>query len=143
MREWYASVTATFRPKRTDTLRPCAIECVGKRYVFDFCWVAEDHETYAGQRIWLAREMLCGWVPEEDLENMTPAGDYANAPDPAPLDIADERVYPIRVAPGDWMPTKDIIHSIKEGDKVHRFTAEEVKARTVDGFFYPFAGEEK
>jgi hypothetical protein len=67
--EQYMTVRGTFRPKRTDDLRPAAREYVGKRLLWNVAWKIEDG-PYEGQ--WAltpcADAAGFGWAPEEDVE---------------------------------------------------------------------------
>lgn len=76
----YATITATFRPRRADDLHPNAKPWVGYTGEWLASWVIEDGD-YAGQWAFTPREHLTpfpGWVPECDLV-LAEAPDYARA----------------------------------------------------------------
>ncbi len=62
---------ATFTPKRLDTLRPEAVEHIGKTLQWRAQWYIEDEDStyYGGQVAWLPADYndWFGWVPDEDL----------------------------------------------------------------------------
>lgn len=62
----------TFKPKRTDDLKPGVVEFIGKSTTWITGWIieAEDSEQYAGQMTWLPRGegWTFGWAPECDIE---------------------------------------------------------------------------
>ena len=62
----------TFRPKRTDDLKPGVAALIGKSTTWRRCWVieADDSEEYAGQTAWGPREddWCFTWAPECDIE---------------------------------------------------------------------------
>jgi hypothetical protein len=63
--------TATFQPKRRDTLRPRAESLIGQTIEWQALWVVteEDGGDYIGQTVWepVDEALWCGWVPDEDL----------------------------------------------------------------------------
>lgn len=67
-------ISAIFRPKRIETLRPDAFPFVGKRAIFRASFTLEEEEgSYGGQMTFEApREWNIGWVPAEDLIDPEP-----------------------------------------------------------------------
>jgi hypothetical protein len=66
----FTRVDATFRPQRTDDLRPEMVPLIGQRLTWVTLWVAEPWERFAGQVVLRTEPWSLSpyWVPEEDLE---------------------------------------------------------------------------
>lgn len=70
----YEKVQATFKPKRTDDLKPDAVKYIGRSGVFEALWKMgeDDPQEYEGMfamRVpdeWETKDFI--WVPECDLE---------------------------------------------------------------------------
>lgn len=63
-------VVATFAPKQHDTLRPASIPHIGWRGEWQAIWEIEEG-TYVGQMAWMPTGISLGWVPSEDLDDVT------------------------------------------------------------------------
>ncbi len=65
----FQTVRATFRPTRTDNLRPGAHALIGRRLEWRTMWRMDEDDPSPGQ--WALeptdRDLWCGWVPECDL----------------------------------------------------------------------------
>lgn len=72
--DWPDNRVATFRPRRTDDLQVDDVS-IGQTLEWRFMGTM-DEGPYAGQRIWIPedRNIRCGWVPDEDLEDVQPHG---------------------------------------------------------------------
>lgn len=68
---WSLTRRATFQPKRTDNLRPEAVQLIGLTMGWRGLWriSEEDGGPYAGQVAWqpVDETARLGWVPDEDL----------------------------------------------------------------------------
>jgi hypothetical protein len=76
-------VVATFAPKRTDDLKPCALSVVGWRGEWFVWWeiMPDDGGPYVGQLAMgsTALQPPCVWVPWEDLADVELPTDTATA----------------------------------------------------------------
>lgn len=71
--EPFCDIEATFKPKRTDDLKPGVAEWIGKRGTWTWAGVQDEDEQYAGLVTFMWTGVGCApfaWVPECDLSDI-------------------------------------------------------------------------
>lgn len=74
MNKYLKKVRAVLNPSQNhiETFKNEYKQFIGKEFIFQYCWIMDDDETFPG--VWALcprpneEEFICSWVPEFDLD---------------------------------------------------------------------------
>ena len=67
----YQNIKGTFKPRHLETLRDECLPFIDKELEFSVGWVIEPDQVYKGQFALIPKGIDMGWIPEEDVVDIT------------------------------------------------------------------------